>query len=99
MNIDPVEFLSINTEVSIDKVTQQPAAEKNFATWLREQVEDVNQQIVDSDTQVRKLALGEAENLHQVMMSLEKAKLSFSLVMQVRNKVMEAYQDIMRTQI
>ena len=70
-----------------------------FEGWLKEQVADVNQQIVDSDQKLRQLALGEAENLHQVMMSLEKAKLSFSLVTEVRNKLLEAYQDIMRMQV
>lgn len=99
MNIDPVEFLSIDTNFSLEEATRNSVAEKSFASWLEQQVEDVNQQIVNSGTEVRKLALGEADNLHQVMMSLEKAKMSFSLVMQVRNKVMEAYQDIMRTQI
>ena len=71
----------------------------DFNIWLKEQVAEVNRQIIDSDQQLRQLALGEAENLHQVMIALEKAKTSFELTVQVRNKLLEAYQDIMRMQI
>jgi flagellar hook-basal body complex protein FliE len=99
MSLEPISFLPADASVSLDSATRPAAVDRSFGSWLQQQVEEVNQQIIDADTEVRKLALGEAENLHQVMMSLEKAKLSFNLVMQVRNKVMEAYQDIMRTQI
>jgi flagellar hook-basal body complex protein FliE len=71
----------------------------DFSTWLSSAIEDVNRQIVAADAQVQKLAVGEATNLHQVMTALEKAKLSFEMVVQVRNKLLEAYQDVMRMQI
>ena len=71
----------------------------DFGVWLTQQLEQLNSQILDGDTQVRKLAVGDTTNLHQVMLSLEKAKLSFELAVQIRNKVLEAYQDILRMQI
>jgi flagellar hook-basal body complex protein FliE len=45
------------------------------------------------------LATGESGNLHHVLLELEKAKLAFQLTVQVRNKILEGYQDIMRMQI
>jgi hypothetical protein len=45
------------------------------------------------------LATGEVDNLHQVMLKLDEAKLSFQLMVQVRNKLLEAYQDILRMQV
>jgi flagellar hook-basal body complex protein FliE len=60
---------------------------------------ETNQQLMDADQQVTRLALGETDNLHQVMISLERAKLSFQLMVQVRNKFLEAYQDVLRMQI
>jgi flagellar hook-basal body complex protein FliE len=72
---------------------------QDFSQWLASHVEQVNQHLVAADTQVRQLAVGEATNLHQVMLTLEQAKLQFELLLQVRNKVLEAYQDIMRMQI
>lgn len=71
----------------------------DFSQWLATQVEQVNQQLITADTQVRQLAVGEATNLHQVMLTVEQAKLQFELLLQVRNKVLEAYQDVMRMQI
>lgn len=68
----------------------------DFGAWLAQQVESLNQQISTGDMEVRRLALGEAGNLHEVMTRLEQAKLSFELAVQVRNKVLEAYQEVMR---
>lgn len=75
------------------------AGVKDFSAWLGQQVSSANHQILDADVKLRQLALGESTNLHQVMMSLENAKLSFSLVVQVQNKLMQAYQDVMRMQV
>ena len=43
--------------------------------------------------------MGENTNIHQVMISLEKARMSMELVVQVRNKVLEAYQNVMQMQV
>jgi len=97
MAIDPVSFLPINSVGSPDSVAQPGKA--NFSNWLEKELGDANKQIIEADTQLRSLAIGNAENLHQVMIDMEKAKLNFSLVVQVRNKLLEAYQDIMRMQV
>ena len=75
------------------------AAGGDFATWLQSQLGEVNSQLMDGDTKLQELATGETANLHEVMLSLEKAKLSFELLLAVRNKALEAYQEIMRMQI
>jgi flagellar hook-basal body complex protein FliE len=80
----------------------QPTGEAGgvgFSDWLGQHLASANTQLVQADDGVRKLALGEADNLHQVMINLEKAKLSFELVVQVRNKLLDAYQELMRMQI
>ena len=78
-----------------------PAAEGSsaFARWFTQQVGEVNGKIAESDRQLQALATGETQNLHQVMIGLEDAKLSFQLLAQVRNRVLEAYQDILRMQL
>jgi flagellar hook-basal body complex protein FliE len=70
-----------------------------FMGWLSKEMNAVNQQIQNSDIQVQQLATGETDNLHQIMLSLEKAKLGLELVVQVRNKLLEGYQDILRMQV
>ena len=66
---------------------------------MRTAIGETNRQLIDADRQVTRLALGETDNLHQVMISLEQAKLSFQMMVQVRNKLLEAYQDVLRMQI
>lgn len=79
--------------------TTAHAADGDFGQWLTQQIDMLNQQVTGADMNVRLLALGEAGNIHEVMMRLEAAKLSFELAVQVRNRVLEAYQEIMRMQI
>ncbi len=70
-----------------------------FAAWFDRQLSELNDQIETSEVELRRLAAGETDNIHHVMLSLEKAKLSFQLMLQVRNKALEAYQDVMRMQV
>jgi len=78
---------------------QPHAPAQAFSAWLEQQVQTTNTDIVAADDAVRRMAVGEPVNLHQVMVHLERAKLQFELVMQVRNKLLDAYQDLMRMQI
>lgn len=70
-----------------------------FGQWFTQHLEKVNGHLEVADRQLQAVATGEAQNLHQVMISLEEARLSFQLLAQVRNRVLEAYQDVMRMQI
>ncbi len=62
-------------------------------------VGQVSEQINTADDEVSKLALGQAESLHGVMLALEQAKLSLGLMIEVRNKLLDAYQEMQRMQI
>jgi flagellar hook-basal body complex protein FliE len=75
------------------------AAPVDFSAWLSSEIEKVNGQVLAADQQIRDLALGRTQNLHQVMIAIEEAKLSLQLMVQVRNRALEAYQDILRMQI
>jgi flagellar hook-basal body complex protein FliE len=80
-------------------VKAEQMADGNFTAWFTNQLSDVNAQILNADQELRKLASGETDNLHHVMLSLEQAKLSFELALQVRNKLLEGYQEVMRMQV
>lgn len=81
----------------------QPAAASDpigsFSDVLRDAVAEVNRLQQAGDEQARLLATGKAEDLHQVMLSLEEARMAVQLLVQARNKVLEAYQEVMRTQL
>ena len=101
MNIEPVE--SVVTVRAGELPTQ--AAEtggdglSKFGAWFGQQLGEVNGQLRRADSDLQRLALGDARNLHQVMINLEEARLSFQLLVQVRNRALEAYQEVMRMQI
>lgn len=70
-----------------------------FEKWLDQEVTALNGQISTAEQSLTQLATGETGNLHQVMLDLEQARTSFQLVLQVRNKLLEGYQEMMRMQI
>jgi flagellar hook-basal body complex protein FliE len=75
------------------------AADGSFGKLVTDGIAQVNSRLVDSQTDLQKLAMGDAQNLHQIMMNLEESRLSFQLMMQVRSRLLEAYQDIMKMPI
>ncbi len=76
-----------------------PRAAAGFAEALGQAIQDVNRQQVEADQAVQKLQTGGAENLHEVMIAMEKADISLRLTVQMRNKIVDAYQEIMRMQV
>lgn len=94
--IDPALLPSI-TGISPSPGVSETTA--SFPAWLDQQVRVANTDIISADDAVRRLAVGEPVNLHQVMVQLERAKLQLELVVHVRNKLVDAYQDLLKMQI
>ncbi|MDD2365553.1 MAG: flagellar hook-basal body complex protein FliE [Desulfuromonadaceae bacterium] len=67
--------------------------------FFSELVSKVNDIQIQSDKSIQGLASGENKNLHEVMIAVEKASISFQFMSQVRNKAIEAYQEVMRMQV
>lgn len=70
-----------------------------FKEALKQYVDQVNELQQQADTAVVDLATGKMENMHQVVAAVTEADLSFRLMMQVRNKLLDAYREIMRMQV
>ena len=66
-----------------------------FVTYLRE----TNAALATSDSMVQRAAMGESIAPHELMLSLESAKLQLQLLVEVRNRCVEAYQEVMRMQV
>ena len=75
------------------------AASQNFLNMLKSSIEDVNTEQNDAEKSVRELAVGQRKNIHETMIALEKAEVSFKMMSQVRNKIIEAYREIMRMNV
>jgi flagellar hook-basal body complex protein FliE len=93
-------IFSLPPDLTLGKLEPTTAAESSgFAELLDAQVGEVNENLMAAEETLQDFAVGEERSIHHVLMSMEKAKLSFSLMVQVRNRVLEAYQDVMRMQI
>jgi flagellar hook-basal body complex protein FliE len=71
----------------------------SFLGSLKDAIAQVNEVQLDASQAVDKFVTGESENVHQMMMALQKADVSFQLMMQIRNKLVSAYEDIQRMQM
>lgn len=71
----------------------------SFSTFLRESIEKVNLLEEDAGQYDLKIATGQLENIHEAMIATQKADIALQLTMQIRNKILEAYREIMRMQI
>lgn len=70
-----------------------------FSQRLQSELVAINDKLTTAETGLTDLAAGKQGNIHHVMLALEDARLSFQLLAQVRNRVLEAYQDLMRMQV
>jgi flagellar hook-basal body complex protein FliE len=71
----------------------------SFGEMVRDGLAQVDRQLQASQADLQQLAVGNVESLHEVMIRMEESRLSFQLMLQVRNRLLEAYQDVMRTQV
>lgn len=80
--------------------TKSSAGGVDFADVLKSSIDRVNQTQVQAGQLGEKLAAGDnSQNLHEVMMALQTASVSFQEMVQVRNKLVSAYQDVMNMQL
>jgi flagellar hook-basal body complex protein FliE len=75
------------------------AGGKGFMEFLEQAVGEVNRTQMESDRAIEQLQSGQAKNLHEVMIAMEEADISLRLMVQMRNKLVESYQEIMRMQV
>jgi flagellar hook-basal body complex protein FliE len=87
----------VNKNGLIDKALKETQA--SFGETLQRAITDVNSLQTEAGKAVDKMVGGEAVDLHEVMIAVEKARTSFDLLMEIRNKTMDAYREIMRMQV
>ncbi len=71
----------------------------SFGKMLTDSIDQVNRLQVAADSSINDLAMGKQTDIHRTMVAMEKASISFELLMQIRNKVISAYDRIMRMPI
>jgi len=88
-----------NLQVPELNAAQRPGTNKsdsNFGSLLKDAISTVNEVQKKSDQEIEKLITGESQDLHNTVIAMQQADLSFQMMMQVRNKIVQAYQEIIR---
>lgn len=88
-----------NKTVKTDSPSGTKEAGPSFADTLAEAVQNVNQLHLDADRKAQELATGKSDDIAGVMIATEKADIALRAMVQVRNKIIDAYQEIMKMQV
>lgn len=70
-----------------------------FAALLRRQIEEVNRMQAEADAGVQSLLTGESDNITAVLATTRKAEVAFSLLMEIRNKLVDAYSELKQLRV
>ncbi|HEX7509981.1 MAG TPA: flagellar hook-basal body complex protein FliE [Chitinivibrionales bacterium] len=95
--IGPLQQGSLPDKVSKPQSTGKdvPSFKDTLSTFMK----DVNSMQLKADESITKMAAGEITDVHQVMNAVEEANTAFNMMMEIRNKVMDAYQEVMRMRL
>ena len=97
MNDITIQNNTLSPQGSLPTTKQTPpSGSASFGQMLKGSLERVNQLQTEADANVTNLANGKQTDIHQTMIAVEKASVSFELLMQIRNKVIAAYDKVMR---
>ncbi len=94
----PANWPGMNGSPTAENAKSVPS-ETSFGEIIQQSIADVNRLQAEADDAVQDLNTGENKDIHGTLIALEKADISFQLLMQVRNKIIAAYQEIMRMQL
>ena len=95
-----VEQLKPLTGIEPKKAEGDKTSEStSFGDVLKGAIMDINNLQNDADKAIANVQLEDAGSIHDAMIALEKAGISFQVMMQVRNKILDAYQEVMRMQV
>jgi flagellar hook-basal body complex protein FliE len=95
--------MKVNFDTGIGSTLGLESKEKKvkggFKELIENFIEDVNRDQLDAKAAERALISGNVENIEELMYRIEKAELSLRLLVEIRNKALESYQEIMRMQV
>jgi flagellar hook-basal body complex protein FliE len=95
MNLSPIQPTTAGSVAG----SVPASAPGGFARLLNHVLGDAGAQQAHAEQAVHNLVAGRADNVHNVMLAMAKADLSFHLVLEIRNRLSDAYQEIMRMQV
>ncbi len=84
---------------SVGNTKKKNSTNSDFLDILKASLNDVNDTQIKGDNALQSIATGQVKDLHQAAIAIDKAEISMKLMLEVRNKALSAYKDILRTQL
>ncbi len=91
----PASLLPQQEKVGVPQAGETPS----FGQIVNKYLEETNQMQLNAGEAVRRMATGQIEDIHEVMVAVEKSRVSLELVIEIRNRLLEAYRELMRMQV
>ncbi|WP_306590124.1 flagellar hook-basal body complex protein FliE [Geothrix sp. 21YS21S-4] len=91
--------ISAPTKIGADTGASGTDGNLNFGDLLKQAMQEVNQVSAEAEDEARNLMTGESADMHTAMLAVQKADLSFQMMMAVRSKLVDAYREVMRMQM
>ena len=89
----------LNADKLMGQVKGPAKGDSSFMDTLKDSIKRVGELEKEADKEMEKLAKMETDDISSTMIAIEKADLTFQLMMQVRNKIISAYEELMRMQV
>ncbi|MFQ5705938.1 MAG: flagellar hook-basal body complex protein FliE [bacterium] len=97
--INPLQQQQINEAIGQTSAGSNETGAAKFSTTLKDMINKVDELQKSSDQATTDFISGKDADIHEVMAAVEEAQLSFQLMMEIRNKLLDSYQEIMRMQV
>lgn len=99
MAIQSIGTNSILNNLNISNTTEQKTNGTSFSNMLSDAISKVNDSEVNANNKIESLIKGEDVEMHEVMLAMQESVLSLQALIEVRNKTVEAYQEISKLQL
>tara|TARA_B100000700_G_C14876816_1_gene776066 strand:+ start:633 stop:941 length:309 start_codon:yes stop_codon:yes gene_type:complete len=100
-NLDNLKNIIQPNEIQPNKSEQKPKSDsgESFGNMVHDFLSKVSEDGANATEETKKVLSDKSENVHDAMVALEEASLSFQMMLEVRNRMLESYQELKRTQV
>lgn len=99
LNIQSIGTSSLLNNIGLNEINLENNTETSFSNILVDAINQVNDAEVSSNSKIEALIKGEDVSMHEVMLEMQESQLSLQLLIEVRNNIVEAYQEINKLQL
>lgn len=97
--VAPISPQGVQTNTVKPETNQIEKATNDFSDMMQSMINEVNDSQAKGDLAIEQMQTGDASHLHDVMIAVEEADVSLRMLVQIRNRAVTAYEEIMRMQI